>query len=63
MKYGVWCEVFGGVTGSREAWLKSNGELMKFATFEEAQAEARRCQSVDRRFSTANFRYTARELN
>jgi len=39
-EWGVWCEVWGGVTGSREAWLKSNGARATFATREEAEAEA-----------------------
>lgn len=38
----VWCEVWGGVTGPRQAYLKSNGEISEFSTREEAEKEAAR---------------------
>jgi hypothetical protein len=66
MKYGVWCEVWGGVTGPRSAWLKNGGagEPALFDTLEDAQREAdqiqRRQNNTPRR--TANFRYTAKQF-
>jgi hypothetical protein len=61
--WGVWCEVWGGVTGSREAWLKIDGKVATFPTCDEAEAEARRLgQRMDARlYSAANFRYSARQ--
>ena len=40
--WGVWCEVWGGVIGSHQTWLKVDGKRVEFATREEAEAEARR---------------------
>lgn len=41
-EWGVWCRVSGGVTGTREAWLKdSSGDEKRF-TQSEAEAEAER---------------------
>lgn len=40
--YGIWCEVFGGVTGHRTSWLKSKGEVLRYDTPGEAQVEASR---------------------
>jgi hypothetical protein len=63
-RWGVWCQVSGGFTGPREAWLKSNGQRQEFRTQAEAEAEAQRCQA-DRSTSnaSASFRYTARVLS
>jgi hypothetical protein len=38
----VMCRVSGRVTGTRQALLKSNGEVKVFPTFADAEAEARR---------------------
>jgi hypothetical protein len=38
----VMCRVSGGVTGTRQARLKSHGEVRVFPTFSDAEAEARR---------------------
>lgn len=59
--YGIWCKVSGGITGSRQAWLKkADGSHELFDTFEDAQAEARRLMAgkVDST-STAAFLYRA----
>jgi hypothetical protein len=60
----IWCEVCGGVTGSRAAWLKHNGKIAEFATREEAEAEAayyNKTANGNPYFaSTASFRYTVR---
>ena len=61
MKFIVWCKVSGGVTGTREAPLKVNGEVQYFddrATAESVAATARRNVSP---YSTASFSYTVRE--
>ena len=62
-RYGVWCEVWGGVTGHRSAWLKNKSTLASFATLADAEAEAERLRATSARsLSRASFRYTARPL-
>lgn len=62
--FAVWCRVSGGVTGTREAWLKSNGTLVLFDTRAEAEAEASRLnKQMNHPHSTADFRYTARQYD
>jgi hypothetical protein len=60
--WGVWCEVWGGVTGRRRAWLKDDGRPAEFGSRAEAEAEARRLNASvggnPRR--KAQFRYSAR---
>jgi hypothetical protein len=62
--WGVWCECWGGVTGNREAWLKSHGTIAQFATRQEAETEAARLntRANGNPNRTADFRYTAREF-
>jgi len=61
--YGVRCRVSGGVTGTREAWLKRDGQVAEFATHAEAEAEAQRLTtSMNGPYRTADFRYWAEEL-
>jgi hypothetical protein len=60
--WGVWCEVWGGVTGRRTAWLRHNDTIAEYATREEAEAEARRCMDGLSPYRKAEFRYTAREM-
>ena len=61
--YGVWCQVSGGVTGFRQAWLKKNGEVLEFSTFEEADAHAEHLnEQMNGPHATASFSYEAREL-
>lgn len=56
--YHVMCRVSGGVTGTREGLLKEDGRVRLFATFEEADAEAKRIQaSMGSPYSLATFRY------
>lgn len=62
MRYGVWCRVSGGMTGTREAWLKSEGVLCVYETFEAAAAEAKKWNDAPRYNSVATFRYTAKEM-
>ena len=40
--FGIWAEVWGGVTGHRCAWLKADGVIQQYQTREEAEAEATR---------------------
>lgn len=42
----VMCRVSGGVTGTRESLLKSNGTVKTFASREDAAAEAKRLTAV-----------------
>ncbi len=57
--YLVMCRVTGGVTGTREAVLKANGQEQIFITREEAEAEAVRCTQESSRnpYATAYARY------
>lgn len=69
--FGVWCRVSGGVTGTREAWLKVNirlssphtsGEVWR-GTEEEARAKAAELSNVrPSPYQTATFHYEARKL-
>lgn len=54
MRYGIWATVSGGVTGSRGAWLKSNGTVQLFDSLTEADAETRRLR--DRAAAAENGR-------
>lgn len=58
-KWGVYCTVRGGVTGGRQAWLKSDDEVVEYGTREEAEAEAARLRSSMGRNSATRFTYTA----
>lgn len=56
----VMCEVSGGVTGHRQAPLRSNGEVVYFETWEEAEAKAWQLQQAAEEtasHSSATFRY------
>lgn len=61
-RWGVWCAVWGGVTGHREAWLKQNGKRMEFDTRGAAQAQADALMLGISPHSKAQFSYTAREI-
>jgi len=62
MKYRIWCEVWGGVTGSRQAWMKDNdGNVREFDSKEEADEEAGKCNREMGKNSPARFRYTVKE--
>ena len=64
MAYRIWCEVWGGVTGHRAAWLEDNGEIKEFETHEDAEREANRldAQIKGTLYRKANFSYTVREV-
>ena len=58
----VMCRVSGGVTGTREAPLKSNGQIKEFADAAEARAEAARLtRNMDFGCSSARYQYWAEE--
>lgn len=63
-KFGVWCEVWGGMSGSRESWLKENGKRSEYATASEAAEVAHKLTRgvAENPFRTANFRYTAKAI-
>jgi hypothetical protein len=62
--FGIWCEVWGGVTGHRAMWLKADGKLAEYATREEADAEAQRLNKErnSNPYRKADFSYTAKPL-
>jgi hypothetical protein len=63
--YGIWCTVSGGVTGTRESWMKSNGQIRLFETIEEAKkiANAVQDERMGNNHRTADFNYSARPYN
>jgi hypothetical protein len=58
--YRILCEVSGGMTGYRSAYLKKDGQQVEFTTEAEAEAEAARLnkQMNGNPHRTADFRYT-----
>jgi len=54
-KYGIWCSVWGGVTGHRQAWLKEDDKIWT-GTEEEAMKRATELNAAQR-MSTAHFSY------
>jgi len=64
VRWGVWCEFWGGVLGSRAGWRESEGKAVEYATFEEAEAEARRLtDSLDRHQAVnLHYRFTATRI-
>jgi len=65
MTHGIWCEVSGGVTGTRAAWLKDgDGQRVEFADLGAAEQKAASLRdSVARSSSTVRFSYQAMELD
>jgi hypothetical protein len=60
MKYNIHCRVSGGVMGTRESLLKSNGEIVVFDTKAVAEIEAARLNSaMNVPFAATNFHYKA----
>jgi hypothetical protein len=52
--------VSGGVTGTRESLLKSDGAIVEFPSLESAEAEAVRLNvTMNHHHSTADFSYKA----
>lgn len=61
-RYGIWCRVSGGVTGTREAWCKDGGRVMLFDFLPDAERHAAFLQSKMGRGSLASFSYKARRF-
>ena len=60
--WGIWCRVSGGVTGTREGWMKREG-VRWYGTEEEATALAEETQDqAGSPFSTASFHCEARRI-
>jgi hypothetical protein len=62
MGYGIWCEVWGGVTGRRGAWLKVEGQIQVYPTLQEALAIAADIQNRCNPNGATNYSYQAREF-
>jgi len=62
--FGIWCKVWGGVTGLREVWLKENGVMVEFSNRIEAEKVAAGLtqDTMGDPNRTANFEYTVREF-
>jgi hypothetical protein len=60
----VMCRVSGGITGTREAPLRRDGQVRYFETLAEAEAEVRRLCAAQRDdlYEAANFQYWAEEV-
>lgn len=57
--YRICCRVTGGITGTRSAWLKDDGEIVEFATRDAAQQEADRLTArMNHARARAHFTYT-----
>ena len=59
--FGIWCTVTGGVTGTREAWMKEDGKIKLYDTEAEAAERARRLMDVLSTSSAARFSYVAKQ--
>ncbi len=59
--YRIMASVSGGVTGSRSAWLKSNGVIREFESLEDAQKVARELQATTKGRPGVVFHYEAME--
>ena len=63
MKYRIFCECWGGVTGSRASYMKSGGVEVIFPDKETAETEAARLmEKTNGPYRTAEFRYTAEPI-
>jgi hypothetical protein len=58
-KWFVLCRVSGGVTGTRESLLKTNGVVEEFATRVDAETVAKQCARLNHGRSRAAFEYRA----
>lgn len=63
MSYVIKCRVSGGVTGTREGYYRSDGQIIEFDTLEEAQwyADHMNRQANDQ-YATAKFSYEVEKL-
>lgn len=62
--WGIWSEVYGGVTGHRQAWQKDiDGNVIRFETEADADAEATRLRRTVGLNSSATFNFTAQLID
>ncbi len=62
-RYGVWCQVSGGITGYRHGWLKrEDGTRKEFNSLIVAACEATRLNSEPKRVRRALFAYQVLEI-
>ena len=63
MTHKIWCEISGGITGYRAAYLKDRNVVITFQTREQAQKHADHLTMVSNRaiHSTADYKYTVEE--
>jgi hypothetical protein len=62
MIYSIWCEVSGGRTGSRAAWLKKDGTIQMWTDKATAEWEAAALNgSMNRPNSKVVFTFTVQE--
>ena len=59
--HGIWCEVSGGLTGTRMAWMKDEAGNQWTGTKDEAETKAAELMAKPRG-GMASYRYTALEL-
>lgn len=53
----VMCAVSGGITGSRQGPMKSDGRILEFETREAAEAEAAKSRADKSPYGSARFSY------
>jgi len=64
MVYRVWCVIYGGVTGHREAWLKENHRIYSTNNLEEASEKAKELNHKTSMFvGSSKFEYTVKEVD
>lgn len=64
MTYGVWCKVWGGVTGHREGWFRQDGVKQEFPSAESAEEVAQTLMRniADDPYRKAEYSYTVRKM-
>jgi hypothetical protein len=64
MNYLILCRVSGGVTGTRESFLKLGDTVRVFSNKEEAEGESKRFNALmNGPYAKAHFQYTVVEEN
>jgi hypothetical protein len=61
-RFGIWCQVSGGITGERAGLMKDKGEIMTFLDRTAAEARAATYRAATRGGIGARFAYTVKEL-
>jgi len=63
VSHGIWCRVSGGVTGTREAWLREAGKQW-VGTHEQAEQYANKLHTAaQKRDGLTSYSYKARALS